>query len=104
MRLPRIPGFRGGVDTVAGLASFIRARLGEVSDTLAVLARRAEPSRALPGRGGQLEDARAAVVSAAAPFAPTSYARARLLRQMHACGLLSEDETEQAQRLLGVAQ
>jgi hypothetical protein len=29
------------------------------------------------------------VVGAAAPFAPTSYARARLLRQLHASGLLS---------------
>ena len=29
------------------------------------------------------------VVGAAAPFAPTSYARARLLRQMHACGLVA---------------
>ena len=29
------------------------------------------------------------VVGAAAPFAPTSYARARLLRQLHACGLVA---------------
>ena len=29
------------------------------------------------------------IVGAAAPFAPTSYARARLLRQLHACGLVA---------------
>ena len=34
------------------------------------------------------------VVGAVAPFAPTAYARARLLRQMHAAGLLSRQETE----------
>ena len=33
-----------------------------------------------------------AVVGAAAPFAPTSYSRARLIRQMHASGLLSDDQ------------
>jgi len=32
------------------------------------------------------------VVAAAAPFAPTSYARTRLLRQLHASGLLTDDE------------
>jgi hypothetical protein len=44
------------------------------------------------------------IVGAAAPFAPTSYARARLLRQMHASGLLSEQEADQAEQILGVAQ
>ena len=44
------------------------------------------------------------VLAAAAPFAATSFARARLLRQLHAAGLLSPAETEQAERLFGVAQ
>ncbi|HEY8301252.1 MAG TPA: hypothetical protein VIG48_05085 [Jatrophihabitans sp.] len=46
----------------------------------------------------------AVIVAAAAPFAATSFARARLLRQMHAAGLLSPHETEQAEQLFGVAQ
>ena len=44
------------------------------------------------------------LVSAAAPFAPNSYARTRLLRQMHAAGLLSDTEAERAERVLGVAE
>jgi hypothetical protein len=114
-RVPRIPGVarvrvRRGITNVAGLAAFIRARLGEVGETLVPLLRRAEARAALPGSPGDagageavLEQARQVIVSAAAPFAPTSFARARLLRQMHACGLLSEDETVQAETLLGVA-
>ena len=43
------------------------------------------------------------IVSAAAPFAATSYARARLLRQMHASGLLTDHEAEQAETMFGVA-
>ena len=44
------------------------------------------------------------IVGAAAPFAPTSYARARLLRQLHATGLLTEHESEHAVALLELAQ
>ena len=93
---------------VVALAAFVRQRLAEVGDTLTpLLARRPDSSVALPGE----EDARSAarqlamvIVGAAAPFAPTSYARARLLRQMHASGLLTEHEADQAVEILGVAQ
>jgi hypothetical protein len=104
MQLPRIHGLTGGLTSLAGLAAFIRGRLGEVGDSLVpLLARRGEAPAALTGDRA-LDATRQVVVSAAAPFAPTSYARARLLRQMHATGLLSELETEQVRALLGVAQ
>ena len=45
----------------------------------------------------------AVIVAAAAQFAPNAYARARLLRQMHACGLLTVQETQQVEHMLGVA-
>jgi hypothetical protein len=103
----RVPGVRGGIPNLAGLAAFIRARLGEVGDSLVPLLVRRNDSaqRALAAGSGDagLDEARRTIVSAAAPFAPTSFARARLLRQMHACGLLSEAETDQAETLLGVA-
>ena len=79
---------------VAALATFVRSRLAEVSETLAPLL----------GRGGtparNPRQVATAIVAAAAPFATTSYARARLLRQLHASGLLSERETEQTLDLL----
>jgi hypothetical protein len=112
LRAPRIPGVRVpavrvGLPDLAGLAGFLRARLVEVSDSLVpLLARRADQARPElpPGSGDRaLAEAHRTIVSAAAPFAPTSFARARLLRQMHACGLLSQDETDQAETLLGVA-
>ena len=40
------------------------------------------------------------VVGAAAPFAPTSYGRARLIRQMHASGLLSAEEVRHTSAVL----
>jgi hypothetical protein len=88
---------------LAGLAAFIRDRLAEVAP---LWARRDDGPRALTdGRErAVVVEAATVVVAAAAPFAPTSFARARLLRQMHASGLLSERETEQAERLFGVAQ
>ena len=104
MQLPKIPGLTGGLTSLASLAAFIRGRLGEVGDTLVpLLARRGDGPAALTG-DRSLESTRQVVVSAAAPFATTSYARARLLRQMHATGLLSAQETEQVRALLGVAQ
>ncbi|HZZ95737.1 MAG TPA: hypothetical protein VFE19_01890 [Jatrophihabitantaceae bacterium] len=107
MQLPKIPVLSGGLTTLAGLAAFIRGRLGEVGDSLAPrLARRGDTPNAITGDPA-LESARLIVIGAAAPFAATSYARARLLRQMHATGLLSdlsEQETEQVRALLGVAQ
>jgi hypothetical protein len=47
------------------------------------------------------------IVAAAAPFAPTAQARARLLRQAHASGLLTAPEAEIAQnetRAIGAPQ
>jgi hypothetical protein len=107
MQLPKIPGVTGGLTSLAGLAAFIRARLGEMGDSLVpLLARRGEAPAALTG-DRSWDDTRQLVVSAAAPFATTSYARARLLRQLHAAGLLSDlsaQESEQVRALLGVAQ
>ena len=67
------------IRTVAALARFIRERLAEVSTArqLAMV-----------------------IVGAAAPFATTSYSRARLIRQMHAGGLLSDEHVVHTQRLL----
>ena len=103
MRLPSIPRLTG----LAGLAAFLRARLGEVGDTLAPLWGRRDDARTAATDASAVEAARqlaVVVVGAAAPFASTSYGRARLLRQMHASGLLTAREAEQAEQLFGVAQ
>ena len=55
---------------VAALASFVRDRLLGVSTTMAPVL---------------------SITTAAEPFAPSSYSRARLIRQMHATGLLADD-------------
>ena len=75
---------------LAALANFVRHRLAEVQETFVVRSTARQVAKVL--------------VSAAAPFAPTSYARTRLLRQMHAAGLLSATEAERAERVLGVAE
>jgi hypothetical protein len=85
---------------VAALAAFVRDRLGDVSDAIApLLTRRDAGVEVLPASGRDAPAMVAAarqlamvIVGAAAPFAPTSYSRARLIRQMHASGLLSADE------------
>lgn len=87
MPLPPVP-------YLAELAGFLRQRLAAVD----ALWRRGD-SPPEP----DTEPADLVVVAATAPFAATAFARARLLRQMHACGLLTERESVQAQRLLGVA-
>jgi hypothetical protein len=91
---------------VVALAAFVRQRLSEVGDVLAPLLTGKDESASV-----ELEASRSTarqfamvIVGAAAPFAPTSYARARLLRQMHASGLLTEQEADQAVEILGVAQ
>ena len=87
---------------VAAFAEFVRERLGEVSDVLTPLLRARPGVEVLPA-ARRLDTADAAIsfaarnfatalVAAAAPFAPTSYARTRLIRQMHASGLLTDDE------------
>jgi hypothetical protein len=84
----------------AAFAAFVRQRLSEVSDLV--------PFATPWSRAGDLPDGARQVamviVGAAAPFAPTSYARARLLRQLHASGLLTATESERAVGLLELAQ
>jgi hypothetical protein len=85
---------------VAALAAFVRDRLGDVSGAIApLLTRRDGGVEVLPAAGRDATAMVAAarqlamvIVGAAAPFASTSYSRARLIRQMHASGLLSADE------------
>jgi hypothetical protein len=97
VQFPRLPGLGRPLRTLSDLAGFIRDRLAEV------VPRRPDTPRALT-YAREAAQAATVIVAAAAPFAPTSFARARLLRQMHASGLLTLRETEQAEQLLGVAQ
>ena len=100
MELPTPP------QAVVALATFVRQRLAEVGDTLSpLLGRRDDTSVAeIDASRSAARQLAMVIVTAAAPFAPTSYARARLLRQMHASGLLTEQEADQAVEILGVAQ
>jgi hypothetical protein len=92
---------------VVALAAFVRQRLADMTETLSPLWSRRDEPEALPAKAneGTLAAAKRqlamVIVGAAAPFAPTSHARVRLLRQMHASGLLTERETEQAVDALG---
>jgi hypothetical protein len=94
---------------VAALAAFVRDRLVEVSDTLAPLWNRRDDVEIRSAPGEELADSSVVaaarqlamvIVGAAAPFAPTSYSRARLIRQMHASGLLSGENARQTQQVL----
>jgi hypothetical protein len=97
---------------VAALAAFLGERLGTVSDTLAGFLARREPGRApgtelLPADADRSVVAAArelalVIVGAAAPFAPTAYSRARLIRQMHASGLLTDEHVRRAHQVLEV--
>jgi hypothetical protein len=88
------------IGAAAAFAAFVRQRLTEVSDFVASGRRWPRPE--------EMHDAARQVAmviaGAAAPFAPTSYARARLLRQLHASGLLTATESERAVSLLELAQ
>ena len=84
----------------------------EVSDAIAPLwTRRDEGTEVLPAAGRDAPAVRRpppaqlamVIVGAAAPFASTSYSRARLIRQMHASGLLSADEVRRTSAVLGPA-
>jgi hypothetical protein len=101
-----LPLARQAPQALTALAAFVRDRLADVSDTLAPLWNR---------RDGELVAANAAhdasvvaaarqfalvLVSAAAPFATTSYSRARLIRQMHASGLLTDEHLARTRQLL----
>jgi hypothetical protein len=94
---------------MAAFASFVRERLAEVSGTLAPLWARRDDIEVLPaGRQADAATVGAArhlamvIMGAAAPFAATSHARARLLRQAYASGLLSARETERAETVLAI--
>ncbi len=86
-------GFANPPHSVVALAAFVRQRLSELSGTIW-------------GRGkasDSTDQLGTVVVGAAGPFAPNSYARARLLRQLHAGGLLSEPEAERSIEALPIA-
>jgi hypothetical protein len=95
---------------VTALASFVRDRLAEVSESLAPLWNRRDGQlvpaehetndRSVVAAARQLAFV---IMGAAAPFAPTSYSRARLIRQMHASGLLTDEHVRQTRRLLELA-
>jgi hypothetical protein len=76
-----------------------------MSDTLAPLWSRRD-GELVPARADDASVVAAArqlamvIVGAAAPFATTSYSRARLIRQMHASGLLSDEHLARTERLL----
>lgn len=98
---------------VAALAAFVRDRLGEVSDTLAPLWSRRGDVEVLSADGEHPADRSVVatarqlalvIVGAAAPFAPTSYSRARLIRQMHASGLLTDEHVRRAEQVLALEQ
>jgi hypothetical protein len=95
---------------VVALASFLRDRLADVSGTLAPWWSRRDGVEVVPSAHQEVAPDRSAVaaarqlamviVGAAAPFAPTSYSRARLVRQMHASGLLTDEHLRRAERVL----
>jgi hypothetical protein len=92
---------------LAALATFVRGRLAEVEKTLSPLwsgrVDNRSVERAAPdGVRSTARHVAMVIVGAAAPFAPNSYARTRLVRQMHAAGLLSDTEARRAQQVLDV--
>ena len=100
MNVPRPPR------AVAALASFVRTRLTDVSDTIAPLLRTRSDGVQIVTTTGETSMTTAArqlatvIVAATAPFASTSYARTRLIRQLHAGGLLTADEVRQVGAVL----
>jgi hypothetical protein len=96
---------------VVALATFLKERLAEVSDTLAPLWNRRDGAEVLPALGREQADGSVlaaarqlalVIVGAAAPFATTSYSRARLIRQMHASGLLTDEHLSRTQQVLEI--
>lgn len=96
---------------VAALAAFLRDRLGEMSETLGPLWGRRDAVEVLSAGAGPHPDRSVVatarqlalvIVGAAAPLAPTSYSRARLIRQMQASGLLTDEHVRQAQQVLAI--
>jgi hypothetical protein len=93
---------------VAALAAFVRDRLAEVTGTISPLLSRRDGADVQLVEANEHAVVTAArqfalvIVGAAAPFAQTSYSRARLLRQMHASGLLTADEARRTSTLLAL--
>jgi hypothetical protein len=88
---------------VVALAAFVRDRLAGVSETLSPLWKRDGAELVAGGEHSVIGAARqlaTVIVGAAAPFAQTSYSRARLIRQMHASGLLTDDEVRRTVEIL----
>lgn len=74
----------------AALAAFVCERLADVTGPLATLCGRGDAGAAGEGAAAAApQQVAQLIVGAGPPFAPTAYARARLLRQMHGAGLLS---------------
>jgi hypothetical protein len=100
-----LPLARQAPQALTALASFLRDRLAEVSETVFRTRRDGE---LLPARSDDATVVAAArqfamvLVGAAAPFATTSYSRARLIRQMHASGLLTDEHLVRTERLLAL--
>lgn len=84
-----LPGTQTAQAALATLAAFVRDRLAEV----AALRQAQRPDQRPPGAAARVP---LVVVAPAAPFATTSYARARLLRQLHGAGLITAVEAERA--------
>jgi hypothetical protein len=87
---------------VAALAGFLRDRLDEVTATLAPLWARREDSALEHTAVASARQLTMVIVAATAPLARTSYSRARLIRQMHASGLLTDEHVRRAGALLEV--
>jgi hypothetical protein len=108
MDVPTPPRAVSAVSAVNAAAAFARQRLAEVGEKLGPLrsARTAAPraGASLPVPRAELVTARQlamVIVGATAPFAPTTHARARLLRQAYASGLFAAREPEPARARIG---
>ena len=94
---------------VAALAALLRQRIAHLSGAFGPLRARGRDGVVLSATGGGAGSRAATlpcaiiVVGAAAPFAPTPHARARLLRQLYACGLLTGREAERAVDVRGAS-
>ncbi|MDP9117351.1 MAG: hypothetical protein M3O28_08920 [Actinomycetota bacterium] len=89
-------------NAVVAFAAFVRDRLADVGGSLTPSWPRGDGSDLAVRPDAQQVSASGArhlamvIIGAAAPFAPTAHARARLLRQAHASGLLSARDAETA--------
>ncbi len=85
MALPLVGVAPQAFTTLTALAAYVRDQLGyqlrvKLSDQLGPVAARQVAT---------------AIAGASAPFVTTSYSRARLIRQMYACGLLTGEHADE---------